>query len=79
MKSLEKPPNPIPKHHNSSRLVSPLGGRVVAGLGDLSPDMWQGFEKVRRPLTAKPYNCRPYSPTPPAAPPPTTKPCLAPG
>ena len=26
---------------------------MVAGLGDLSPDMWQGFEKVRRP----PYSC----------------------
>ena len=31
--------------------MSPLcgGGREVVGLGDLSPDMWQGFEKVRRP------------------------------
>ena len=26
---------------------------MVAGLGDLSPDMWQGFEKVRRPYTYK--------------------------
>ena len=24
---------------------------MVVGLGDLSPDMWQGFEKVRQPYT----------------------------
>ena len=54
VKSLEKPPNPIQLYQSTtSRLVSPLGGRVVlvVGLGDLSPDMWQGFEKVRRPHT----------------------------
>ena len=36
------------------------GGREVAGLGDLSPDMWQGFEKVRRP----PYTRATQAPPP---------------
>ena len=33
---------------------------MVVGLGDLSPDMWQGFEKVRRP----PYTQATQAPPP---------------
>eukprot|EP00966_Prymnesium_polylepis_P243533 5631464-Prymnesium_polylepis.1 len=41
--------------------VPPGGaGREVVGLGDLSPDMWQGFVKVRRP----PYTRATHAPPP---------------
>ena len=42
---------------------------MVVGLGDLSPDMWQGFEKVRRP---------PYTRATQAPPPARSSPALHP-